>query len=94
MISFSDEKSAYAQTVVAFCPGPGREVSTFDGLTHGKIVRLRGNLDFGWDPIFEPNEGNGLTYAEMKGEEKDRISHRKRAFAKLRDFLEQKYERV
>mmetsp|Transcript_1979 Transcript_1979/g.3361 ORF Transcript_1979/g.3361 Transcript_1979/m.3361 type:complete len:404 (-) Transcript_1979:25-1236(-) len=91
MISFSDDKSGYAQTVVAFCAGPGKEVSTFDGRTFGKIVRPRGNLDFGWDPIFAPDEGNGLTYAEMKGDQKDSISHRKRAFVKLRDFMEQKY---
>ena len=89
IISFSDDKSAYAQTVVAFCPGPGKEVVTFDGRTQGKVVRPRGTLDFGWDPIFEPDEGNGLTYAEMSGEQKDAISHRKRAFLKFRDYIEQ-----
>ena len=91
MISFSDDKSAYAQTIVAFCAGPGEEVLTFDGRTQGKIVRPRGSLAFGWDPIFEPDEGNGLTYAEMNGDEKDSISHRKRAFAKFRDYIIQKY---
>eukprot|EP00571_Detonula_confervacea_P004752 CAMPEP_0172313434 /NCGR_PEP_ID=MMETSP1058-20130122/20163_1 /TAXON_ID=83371 /ORGANISM="Detonula confervacea, Strain CCMP 353" /LENGTH=646 /DNA_ID=CAMNT_0013027081 /DNA_START=23 /DNA_END=1959 /DNA_ORIENTATION=- len=80
MISFSKDKSGYAQTVVAFCAGPGKEVFTFDGRTQGKIVRPRGSLDFGWDPIFEPDEGNGLTYAEMTGAQKDSMSHRKRAF--------------
>ncbi|KAL7539812.1 hypothetical protein ACHAXR_009618 [Thalassiosira sp. AJA248-18] len=94
MISFSDVKSGYAQTVVAFCAGPGKEVFTFDGRTRGKIVRPRGNLDFGWDPIFEPEEGNGLTYAEMTGDEKDSISHRKRAFVKLREYIERKYVQV
>jgi len=89
MISFSEDKSGYAQTVVAFCPQPGKEVITFDGRTSGKIVRPRGKLDFGWDPVFEPDEGNGLTYAEMSGEQKDIISHRKRAFAQLRDYFEQ-----
>ena len=87
MILFSDDKSGYAQTVVAYCPGPGEEVHTFDGRTLGTIVRPRGSLDFGWDPIFQPDEGNGLTYAEMTGEQKDSISHRQRAFSKLRDYL-------
>ena len=91
MISFSEDKSGYAQTVVAFCAGPGEEVFTFVGKTHGKIVRPRGSLDFGWDPIFEP-DGSGLTYAEMTGDQKDSISHRKRAFVKLRDYIMQKYE--
>ena len=67
MISFSEDKSGYAQTVVAYCQGPGDEVHTFDGRTLGTIVRPRGSLDFGWDPIFQPDEGNGLTYAEMTG---------------------------
>lgn len=88
MISFSEDKSGYAQTVVAYCPGPGEEVLTFDGRTLGTIVQPRGSLEFGWDPIFQPDEGNGLTYAEMTGEQKDAISHRQRAFAKLRDYLQ------
>jgi len=87
MIAFSTDKSAYAQTVVGFCPGPGEEVVVFDGRTHGKIVSARGPLDFGWDPIFEPEEGGGWTYAEMAKEAKDEISHRSRAFGKLRDYL-------
>ena len=90
MISFSEDKSGYAQTVVAYSEGPGKEVLTFVGRTGGKIVRPRGCLDFGWDPVFEPDEGNGLTYAEMTGEQKDSISHRMRAFAKLREYIEKK----
>lgn len=87
MIEAYNDKSGYAQTVVAFCAGPGQEVTVFDGRTMGKIVSARGKLDFGWDPIFEPDEGGGKTYAEMGKEEKDAISHRSRAFAKLRDFF-------
>jgi inosine triphosphate pyrophosphatase len=89
MISFSEDKSGYAQTVVAFCAGPGMEVLTFVGKTIGTIVRPRGSLIFGWDPIFEPVEGVGLTYAEMTGDQKDSISHRKRAFMKLREYIDQ-----
>lgn len=87
MIAFSDDKSGYAQTVVGFCPGPGQEVIVFDGRTQGKVVHARGPLDFGWDPIFQPDEGKGKTYAEMKKEEKDAISHRSRAFSQLRSYL-------
>lgn len=94
IIAFSDDKTGYAQTVVAFCPGPGKDVITFDGRTQGKIVRPRGKLDFGWDPIFEPDEGDGLTYAEMDGEQKDSISHRKRAFVKLRDYMKQHKDNI
>ncbi len=87
MIAFSDDKSAYAQTVVGFCPGPGQDVVIFDGRTQGQIVPARGSLDFGWDPIFQPDEGGGKTYAEMSKEEKDAISHRSRAFEKLKSYL-------
>lgn len=84
-----DDQSAYAQTVVAYTDGslPDDEIHIFDGRTHGKIVAPRGPLDFGWDPMFEPNEGMGKTYAEMSMDEKNAISHRGRAFAKFRSFL-------
>lgn len=86
LVGFAD-KSAYAQTVVALSLGPGEEVLTFVGTTNGTIVPPRGSLDFGWDPIFEPKEGNGLTYAEMSKDGKDSISHRARAFKKLKHYL-------
>jgi inosine triphosphate pyrophosphatase len=86
MLVAYEDKSAYAQTVVAFCKGPGHEPVIFDGRTSGTIVPPRGALDFGWDPIFEP-DGTGKTYAEMSKEEKDAISHRGRAFNQLRDYF-------
>jgi inosine triphosphate pyrophosphatase len=89
MLASFEDKTAYAQTVVAFCPGPGKDVSVFDGRTNGKIVPARGKLDFGWDPVFEPDEGEGKTYAEMSKEGKDLISHRNRAFVQLREYLNQ-----
>lgn len=39
------------------------------------------------DPIFEPFEGKGKTYAEMDKDEKNKISHRGRSFSKLQAFL-------
>jgi inosine triphosphate pyrophosphatase len=87
MIEAHDDKTGYAQTIVAFCPGPGKEPAIFDGRTSGTIVMPRGKLDFGWDPIFQPNEGGGKTYAEMGKGEKDVISHRSRAFGQLREYL-------
>lgn len=92
---FDGNDGAYAMTIVAFCPGPGKEVKLFEGRTRGRIVPARGPTDFGWDPIFEPTEeeqgggdGGGLkTYAEMTKDEKNAISHRGRSFRKFRDFL-------
>ena len=65
----SEDKSAYAQCIFALSVGPDEEPLTFVGRTNGTIVLARGPTDFGWDPIFQPNEmGDGKTkqtYAEM-----------------------------
>lgn len=88
MIDGFDDRSVYAQTIVCFCAGPGKEPAVFEGRTNGTIVRPRGPENFGWDPIFEPSDHNaGKTYAEMTAEEKNAISHRGRALAQLREFL-------
>ncbi|KAL3798414.1 hypothetical protein HJC23_005067 [Cyclotella cryptica] len=84
---FNNDRRAYAQTIIAFCAGPGNEVQLFKGQTEGKVVRPRGSTNFGWDPIFEPDEGGGKTYAEMDKDEKNAISHRGRAFQKFREYL-------
>lgn len=54
-------QTAYAQCLFALCAGPGQEVRLFDGRTPGRIVQPRGPLDFGWDPVFEPDEAPGQT---------------------------------
>lgn len=82
-----EDKTAYAQCIFALCAGPGCEVRIFDGRTEGKIVQPRGPLDFGWDPVFEPLEGGGKTFAEMEKKDKNAISHRGRSLAKLRSWL-------
>jgi inosine triphosphate pyrophosphatase len=87
MLDGFDDRTAFAQTIVAYTTGPDDEIHVFEGRTHGKIVSARGSLDFGWDPIFEPNEGEGKTYAEMTKEAKNSISHRGRSFEKVRTFL-------
>ncbi|KAG9077138.1 nucleoside triphosphate pyrophosphohydrolase ham1 [Ceratobasidium sp. UAMH 11750] len=73
----------------SYSKGPGAEPVVFDGRTEGKIVRPRGPSKFGWDPVFEPLEGDGKTYAEMTSEAKNKISHRFRALEKLRKYLEE-----
>jgi XTP/dITP diphosphohydrolase len=43
----------------------------------------RGKRGFGYDPIFEPTEGDGRTFAELLPVEKHALSHRGRAFRAL-----------
>ena len=62
----------------------------FEGIVEGNIRKDKiGNLGFGYDPIFEP-ENIGRTFAEMTIEEKNTISHRGRAFEKMIHFLNSK----
>jgi XTP/dITP diphosphohydrolase len=66
---------------------PDGMVRTFIGYAKGCIVREpKGKTGFGYDPVFIP-EGYKITFAEMPGEEKDKLSHRGKALEKLADFL-------
>lgn len=90
-----EDKSAYAQCVFAFTPGPTVAPQVFVGQTHGTIVPARGPTDFGWDPIFQPVDlGGTQTYAEMDKEAKNGISHRFRALDALRKHLTENAEEV
>ncbi|GEM_PF-267978 len=54
----------------------------------GKILTApRGVNGFGYDPLFVP-DGYDVTFAEMDPEEKNKISHRARALATLKEILE------
>lgn len=58
-----------------------------EGEVHGVLTfPPRGDRGFGYDPIFIP-EGGDLTFGEMEPAAKEAISHRTRAFAKLRAAL-------
>jgi XTP/dITP diphosphohydrolase len=59
----------------------------FEGIVEGKIIlEKRGEFGFGYDPIFVP-ENESKTFAEMQMEEKNKFSHRARAFQKMIHFL-------
>lgn len=59
----------------------------FEGIVDGKIIEDEKGADgFGYDPVFLPN-GYNQTFAEMNLTQKNKISHRAQALAKLADFL-------
>ena len=65
--------------------GPDRTIS---GACEGTIAtEAFGEGGFGYDPIFCPSEAPGRTMAELSTTEKNRISHRGRAFSALPDLL-------
>jgi len=88
LLAAYDDKSAYAQCIFAYGE-PGQEPLLFVGRTNGKIVQARGKLDFGWDPVFQP-DGFNETYAEMDKDIKNGISHRYKALMKLKAHLSEK----
>ena len=68
-------------TLVLAWPDGHDEV--FAGVMEGQIVwPMRGDQGHGYDPIFQP-EGYEITFGEMDRWEKNKISHRADAFAKL-----------
>jgi XTP/dITP diphosphohydrolase len=59
----------------------------FEGICEGTIAHAKkGEGGFGYDPIFVP-DGSVHTFAEMKMEEKNQFSHRKKATDKLIAYL-------
>ncbi len=86
LVNKMGDDKAEAQTIIGYARRP-EEVYFFTGIIKGKIVAPRGNSNFGWDPIFQP-EGFTKTFAEMNSEEKNDISMRRIALDKLKKFRE------
>jgi XTP/dITP diphosphohydrolase len=61
----------------------------FEGACEGRIgFAPRGAHGFGYDPLFLPDDAGGeKTFAELGEAEKNRISHRARALARLKEWL-------
>jgi len=86
MLGPSQKRNARFRTVIALIIDD-REF-LFEGTVDGMIINeKRGSEGFGYDPVFVP-EGENRTFAEMPLDEKNLISHRARAFEKLREFIE------
>jgi XTP/dITP diphosphohydrolase len=74
----------YCSLAIAF---PNGKYKTFSGTVNGKISKEpKGNNGFGYDPIFIPN-GYKKTFGEMKVNLKDEISHRYKAFNKIKRYF-------
>ena len=95
-LSDKDNRKARFRTVIALiqkkdvCPCGCTSIKQehlFDGIVKGEITTERSGVEgFGYDPIFRP-EGYDQTFAEMNAEQKNSISHRGRATAKLAEYL-------
>ena len=80
-------RSARFRTVVALVSSKG-DIHFVGGECAGTIADSeRGDSGFGYDSLFIPADGDGRTFAEMLGPEKDALSHRGRALAQLPELL-------
>ena len=81
-----EEKTAHFISCIALIESDGSKHS-FYGRCDGHIIdEKRGNSGFGFDPIFIA-DGYDMTFAEMDGEEKNKISSRKKALEDLKNKL-------
>lgn len=81
-----EERSARFVCAIAAVFAGGETVTT-EGTVEGRIgYDLKGDNGFGYDPIFYLPE-YGSTAAELTDEEKNRISHRSRALAQMKEEL-------
>ena len=80
-----NDRRALFKTVIALILEGNKYL--FEGVIKGEIsTSPKGQYGFGYDPIFIP-EKHELTFAQLTMHEKNKISHRSRAFKKLIEFL-------
>ena len=81
-----ENRKAYFVTVMCLVDEIG--TNYFEGRVYGNLTKeVRGEKGFGYDPIFIP-ENYEITFAEMKAEDKNKISHRKKAIEQFLEFME------
>lgn len=87
MLANFPDRSATAVTCIGFFDGT--TFHTFQGEIHGSIApEPRGDLGFGWDPIFIPT-GATKTFGEITTADRSAISMRGKAVQALKVYLEQ-----
>jgi non-canonical purine NTP pyrophosphatase (RdgB/HAM1 family) len=80
------DRRATVSTALGYADATG--VQVFTGTVDGSLATEPcGTSGFGYDPIFIPDGGGHRTYAQMTSEEKNKISHRRRAVEAMRSGL-------
>jgi XTP/dITP diphosphohydrolase len=82
-----EERMARFRTVALARFPDGREVVAAGWVDGTIALGARGDNGFGYDPVFEPTESDGRTFAELTNDEKNGISHRARALRTLAELL-------
>ena len=85
--NFPEHRRTARYRCVALVAWPGEWFAYAEATCEGRIqLERRGEGGFGYDPVFVPT-GDFRTMAELTPEDKDRISHRGRAFRALERAL-------
>lgn len=88
LIELADKQIRSARFRTVICLIMQHHTHYFEGICEGTIgYSPKGNHGFGYDPLFIPI-GSHYTFAEMDITEKNKFSHRKKAFDKMIAFLE------
>lgn len=83
----SDDRAAWFTCALAVAWPDEGPMLVVEGRVDGQLTFPgRGSRGFGYDPIFVP-EGHAQTFGEMEPAAKDAMSHRARAFEKLKAAL-------
>ena len=80
----AEEPGATFRVIIGHVDKQGHQ-HFFTGEQRGTLVEPRGDKDFGWGSIFQP-DGSDKTYAEMEPDEKWEFSARAKAVEKLKEF--------
>ena len=86
LLSKSDSRDAKFVAVIAYDDGVVNR--TFEAQICGTISQTSIGDGWGYDSIFVPECGNGHTFAEMRTEQKIRISHRTSALKMFSSWYE------
>ena len=90
VVGQADRRTARYRCVAVLASPEGEPVHAEATCEGTLVAEPRGTGGFGYDPIFVP-EGEDRTMAELSPAEKDRISHRGKAFGALRDLVAGSY---
>lgn len=84
-----DTRKAHFESVIGYMDEK-LDLHFFKGINEGKVaIKAKGSSGFGFDPIFISKDSPEKTFAELSMQEKNKISHRRRAMMKFITFLKQ-----
>ncbi|MBS3815744.1 MAG: XTP/dITP diphosphatase [Hadesarchaea archaeon] len=83
LMNEEENRQAEFRSAVGYCE-PSSKPKVFKGKIKGSIIKeKRGSKGFGFDPIFSPENSEGITFGEMELSMKNTFSHRAESIEKF-----------